>query len=66
MPVKELDVIRLLSDHIVAGLKAGDLGVVVATFLQPEEACEVEFVDEDGATRAQIVLRPNQFELVAT
>lgn len=46
-------------------LPVGAIGVVVAEFTQPEEAYEVEFCDETGATVAEVTLRPTQFVVVA-
>jgi hypothetical protein len=56
--------VRLLEALATASVREGSLGVVVATFLQPEEAYEVEFTDDHGQTIAQVTLRPEQFAVV--
>ncbi|CCP19096.1 DUF4926 domain-containing protein [Stenotrophomonas maltophilia] len=58
------EVVRLLEDIPSAGIYRGSIGVVVAVFSEPEEAYEVEFCDGDGASIAQIALRPAQFEVM--
>lgn len=58
------EIVRLLEDIPSAGICRGSLGVVVAVFSEPEEAYEIEFCDGDGASIAQIALRPAQFEIV--
>ncbi|TBW45047.1 DUF4926 domain-containing protein [Marinobacter halodurans] len=42
------------------GLKAGAVGVVVAEFSEPNEAYEIEFLDDDGDLLAQLALLPEQ------
>ena len=42
------------------GLARGAVGAVVMVFTRPRLAYEVEFVDEDGKTRALATLRPEQ------
>ena len=56
-------VIRLLEDLPSNGICSGHLGVIVAIFSEPEEAYEVEFCDDSGATIAQVALKPSQFEV---
>jgi len=51
-----------LEDVHLEGICSGSLGVIVAVFSEPEEAYEVEFCDEKGATTAQVALKPSQFE----
>jgi Domain of unknown function (DUF4926) len=46
------------------GLSRGALGAVVMVFTRPRLAYEVEFVDEDGTTRALTTLLPKQLLLV--
>jgi hypothetical protein len=38
----------------------GDIGTIVLVFERPNLAYEVEFVDKDGRTRAQLPLLPEQ------
>jgi hypothetical protein len=59
------DTVKLLQALPGDALPAGAIGVVVAEFTQPEEAYEVEFCDETGATVAEVALRPGQFVVVA-
>lgn len=56
------EIVRLLEDVHLEGICSGSLGVIVAVFSEPEEAYEVEFCDEKGATTAQVALKPSQFE----
>jgi Domain of unknown function (DUF4926) len=42
------------------GLGRGAIGAVVLVLTRPRLAYEVEFVDEDGETRALATLRPEQ------
>ncbi|MDQ4682545.1 MULTISPECIES: DUF4926 domain-containing protein [Stenotrophomonas maltophilia group] len=64
MPVETNDVVRLLEDIPSEEICRGSTGVVVALFSEPEEAYEVEFCDEHGASTVQVALRPSQFEIV--
>ena len=64
MPLGINEVVRLLEDIPSEGICSGSLGVIVAVFSEPEEAYEVEFCDEKGATTAQVALRPSQFEIM--
>jgi hypothetical protein len=59
------DTVNLLQALPDDDLPAGAAGVVVAELTQPEEAYEVEFCDETGATVAEVALRPGQFVVVA-
>jgi Domain of unknown function (DUF4926) len=52
MKPKLRDAVKLLQALPDDDLPAGAIGVVVAEFTQPEEAYEVEFCDETGATVA--------------
>ncbi|MEQ5833804.1 DUF4926 domain-containing protein [Marinobacter sp. NFXS9] len=42
------------------GLETGAVGVVVAEFSEPNEAFEIEFLDDDGDLLAQLALLPEQ------
>lgn len=46
--IEELDVVALRRDRPDLGLKAGDQGAVVLLY---GDACEVEFVNQDGSTK---------------
>jgi hypothetical protein len=57
---------RYLSEPLVQlGLPRGAVGAVVVVFTQPRLAYEVEFVNEDGETRALATLRPKQISATA-
>jgi hypothetical protein len=58
------DAVRLLVDLPDEGLARGTVGVVVADFSDPQEAYEVEFVNEEGETVAQMALLPSQLAAV--
>lgn len=64
MKPKEFDTVRLLVPVTEEGVNAGDIGVIVAVFDDPDEAYEIEVCDRDGATVAQVVLKQPQFEVV--
>ena len=60
MPIRSLDTVVLMRDLPDAGLRAGDLGAVVAVY-GPEDAptaFEVEFVTAAGRTQALQTLAP--------
>jgi Domain of unknown function (DUF4926) len=57
----ELDVVELTKDLPEHELKRGDRGTVVVTFETPDEAYDIEFVDETGTSRfARPILRTMQ------
>ncbi|MGG0940664.1 DUF4926 domain-containing protein [Brevibacillus centrosporus] len=58
----ENDTVMLLNDFQEYGLKKGDVGAVIMAFTEPNEAYEVEFVDDNGKTKAQVVLFPHQLD----
>ena len=63
MKFKEFDTVRVLkkcNDKV----RIGDKGVIVMVFDNPNEAYEVEIVDEEGGTKAQCTLFPNELKLV--
>jgi Domain of unknown function (DUF4926) len=60
MKLQELDVVTLAVDLPEEGLQAGDIGTVVYLFESPAPAYEVEFVDDDGSTRAMVTLTADQ------
>lgn len=47
------------------GIKNGDIGVVIMIFEKPQEAYEVEVLDENGNTKAQCTLYANDLEKIA-
>ena len=56
---KEFDVVRLKADLPERGLKAGEEGVVVMVHAK-HKAYEVEFLEDDGCTKALVGLHPGQ------
>ena len=63
MKFNEYDTVRVLIDteHEV---KKGDIGAVIMVYEQPTEGYEVEFLNEDGSQKAQIVFKRNEIEKV--
>lgn len=61
MSIEINDRVRLVVDLPDYDLRKGRVGVVVAEFLRPMHAYEIEFSDEDGETIAQVALLPKQF-----
>lgn len=64
MKFNEFDTVVLLKDYPDEGLRKGDIGAVVMVHIEPNEAYEVEFVDEEGITKALIALLPNEIDKV--
>ena len=46
------------------GVKKGELGAILMVFEEPQEAYEVEILDEEGNPKAQCTLLPDDLELV--
>lgn len=57
-------VVRLKVDLPKHGLSMGAVGAIVAVFNTPEEAYEVEFVDDAGQTVAQVALTSDAIEAI--
>jgi len=64
MPIKELDTVALTEDLPAHGLKAGDLGAVVA--LYSPDAYEVEFVTASGKTQAVVTISESKIRAVGS
>lgn len=56
------EVVRTRRDIPELSVKQGMTGTVVATFVQPSKAYEVEFVDEAGATTLLTTLSEEDIE----
>jgi tetratricopeptide (TPR) repeat protein len=54
----ELDVVELTEDLPEYELKRGDRGTVVVAFETPDEAYDIEFVDETGTSRFAYAVKP--------
>ena len=52
----------LLKDFPNEGLKSGDLGAIIIVYTDPHEAYEVEFVNFNGETRAELAVLPGEIE----
>ena len=62
MKFKKLEVVVLRQDLPESGLRAGDLGTVVA--LYPPDGIEVEFVRGSGETQALLTLIENDLRKI--
>jgi tetratricopeptide (TPR) repeat protein len=57
----ELEIVELIDDLPKYGLKRGERGVVITAFDEPDEAYDLEFVDESGtSSRFAYSVRPEQ------
>ena len=43
-------------------VKKGDIGIIIMAFTTPDEAYEVEFLDDDGNTKSICTLKPDDLE----
>jgi len=59
---KESDIVIAKDDHPGKKVVAGQVGTVICCFTVPNEAYEVEFVDDDGKPVAQFALLPDEIE----
>jgi tetratricopeptide (TPR) repeat protein len=58
---QELEIVEVAEDLPEYGVKRGERGVVVTTFSEPDEAYDLEFVDESGAeSRFAYSVKPEQ------
>ncbi|MEN3332402.1 MAG: hypothetical protein V7641_1767 [Blastocatellia bacterium] len=58
---QELDLVEILEDFPEYDIKKGEIGVVVEAFDNPDEAYDLEFVDESGtSSRFAYSVKPNQ------
>ena len=64
MKFREFDTVRVTSDENKE-VKKGEIGTVLMGFETPEEAYEVEFLDEKGMPRVQCTLLPHELERVS-
>jgi hypothetical protein len=62
MKFLEYDTVVLRNDYESEGLKKGDIGAVLMVYTEPNEAYEIEFVDDNGEVKAQVVLLPKEIE----
>ena len=59
---KENDVVIAKNDHPDKQVVSGQIGTVICCFTVPNEAYEVEFVDDDGNSVAHFALLPEGLE----
>lgn len=63
MRFSEYDAVQIIKDS-ADGAKRGDIGTILMVFSEPSEAYEVEIVNEDGTSKAQYTLLPNELERI--
>lgn len=56
---RDLECVTLLDDLPERGLRRGEVGTIVHVF-DVADAYLVEFIDDDGGTRAEVELTPRQ------
>ena len=62
MKFYEIQAVRTTIAFKEHGAEAGETGTVALCFTKPREAYEVEFVNEDGSTRAMFAIEPKYLE----
>jgi len=62
MRFSELEPVIAVRDFPEEGIKSGSIGTVVVVFCSPVEAYEVEFVNDDGTTKAMFAIRPEDLK----
>lgn len=65
MNYKLFDVVKLKEDIPQYNLKKGERGAIIHVFTKPDVAYEVEFVNDDGKQKAELVLEPSQIEPIS-
>ena len=60
-----LEVVQLQQDFPNLSLFRGSTGTIVDTYMDPQEAYEVEFCDDRGVTIALLTLRPEQLRIIS-
>lgn len=63
MKFKEYDMVRIITENINY-VEKGEVGVVLMVFDKPREAYEIEILDEEGNTKVQCTLFPDDLELL--
>jgi len=54
------DTVIVLNNYLSEGVLKGESGAIVEVYTKPHEAYEVEFLDEQGKTKAILVLQSNE------
>ena len=57
MKFQEYDLVRILKD-CEEGVRKGEVGTVLLSFENPVEAYEVEFLDETGRQKRNVLFSP--------
>jgi hypothetical protein len=55
-----LQLVYVRDAHPALGLVRGECGTIVETLEKPHEAYLVEFIEDDGSTKAEAAFRPEQ------
>ena len=58
-----LQVVYVRDAHPQLGLLKGECGTIVETLDRPYPAYLIEFIDDDGSTKAEAVFTPDQLSL---
>lgn len=64
MKFKEFDTVRTLERFPEHGIDKGEIGSVVMVFANPHEAYEIEFVNDNGTTKAMFPILPGKLERI--
>ena len=62
MKFNDIDVVKTLIDFPNEKIKKEEIGTVVMPYSEPHEAYEVEFVNDDGTTKAIFTILPEHIE----
>lgn len=62
MKFNELEVVKTAVAFPDKGIEKGEIGTIVAVFTIPNEAYEVEFVNNDGSTKIMFAIQPDLIE----
>ena len=61
MKIQEHDIVKVITEQNTQ-INKGAVGTVIIAFKEPQEAYEVEFLDEEGRTKVQVTLLPQEIE----
>ncbi|WP_079707595.1 DUF4926 domain-containing protein [Paraliobacillus ryukyuensis] len=60
MSFEVYETVKVLEDDFSTGIEKGDIGTIIMVYDTPNEAYEVEFIDEEGRVKYQGVYLLNQ------
>jgi len=63
MKFKDYQIVKTLISFPEKNINSGDIGTIVVCFTVPNEAYEVEFVNDDGSEKAMFAILPEHIEL---